>query len=101
MTDLEICKSIAEIEGLDYTVNNWNDVFIEKWGLRKFYNPLTDKALIFSLMEKWLEEFDIDVSVAYKELRCTYAVYTGFSVVFNDSLAKALCLARIEIYIKE
>ena len=86
MTDLEICKSIAEIEGIH--VSN------AECGM---YDPLTDKALCFDLIEMWVEEFDMDIHRAYKEHSCTYAVDTGFSVIFNDSLAKAVCLARIEI----
>ncbi len=97
MNDLEICKLIAEIEGVDYEVNHWGDVVSTNVGLRKLYNPLTDKALCFELIEKWVEEFGIDIHRAYKEHHCTYAVDTGFSVIFNDSLAKAACLARIAI----
>ena len=101
MTDLEICKRIAEIEGIsEYRfINYCNAEYDDECRLISVdhYNPLTDKALCFELIEKWVEEFGIDIHRAYKENSRTYAVDTGFSVIFNDSLAKAVCLARIAI----
>ena len=87
MTNLEICKRIAELEGIH--VSNAN---------AGMYDPIEDKDLCFDLMEQWIKEFDIDVHRAYTAHPCTYAVDTGFSVIFNDSVSKALCLARIAIY---
>lgn len=102
MKDLEICKRIAEIEGYYVSTDvkpSCGSAYANIYPDNCFgnYNPLTDKALIFSLMEQWIEEFDIDVHRAYEKHACIYAVDTGFSVVFDDSLAKALCLARIAI----
>ncbi len=94
MTDLEICKRIARIEYPLCTLEWCKDtLFLHD----EIYNPLTDKALCFELIEKWVEEFGIGIHGAYKEHQRTYAVDTGFSVIFNDSLAKAVCLARIAI----
>ena len=102
MTDLEICKRIAEIEGeftkcKDWSVNMCAQLEFGDGANWKEYNPLKDKALCFDLIEMWVEELGIDIHRAYKEHTCTYAVDTGFSVIFNGSLAKAACLARIEI----
>ena len=99
LTDLEICKRIAEIEGIDYSFHKAVNAlaYTDEFDEVLWYNPLTDKALCFALIEQWIKEFGIDIHLAYKEHPCTYAVDTGFSVIFNDSLAKAVCLARIEI----
>jgi hypothetical protein len=57
LTDLEICKRIAEIEGLIFcTGNRYARIEIRKEGkLYKYsqYNPLTDGALCFKLMVKY------------------------------------------------
>ena len=99
MNNLEICKRLAEIEGVQHQLEmeDTPSCYVYSDHLNKEYNPLTDKALCFDLIEMWVEEFDMDIHRAYKEHSCTYAVDTGFSVIFNDSLAKAVCLARIEI----
>jgi hypothetical protein len=56
-TDLEICKRIAEIEGLVFCTGNryarieiWKDGKVYKY---EKYNPLTDDALCFKLMLKY------------------------------------------------
>ena len=55
MDDLEICKRIAEIEGLDYVYRSDNGkVWVNKGGVYcgNEYNPLTDDALWFHVMVK-------------------------------------------------
>jgi len=56
LTDLEICKKIAEIEGILVEVvehslgNPWAKT---KIGTRYNYNPLIDKTLLWDLMVKY------------------------------------------------
>ena len=96
MANLRICKRIAEIEGECIEAIHGDVLFISR--TEDVFNPVEDKALCFDLMEKWVKEFGIDVHRAYTAHAYTYAVDTGFSVIFNDSLPKAICLARIAIY---
>ena len=53
LTDLELCKRIAEIEGVlvDIIDGEWLGVH-GKYDIEE-YNPLTDKALLFDLMIKY------------------------------------------------
>ena len=76
-TDLEICKRIAEIDGI-HVSNVEADM----------YNPLTDDALCFRLMVKYKIDF------------CNYIndVYAGVSFgneFQNRSPNHAICLAII------
>ena len=61
LTDLEICKKIAEIEGVVIEHIHGTDIFVidnekgvntryDEWML---YNPLTDDGLCFRLMVKY------------------------------------------------
>ena len=80
-TDLEICKRIAEIEGIsDYIFINYD------------YNPLTDKALCFDLMVKHeLEMFKVgsNWNCAWTDSNLTTS---------NKNPQKAICLAIIEAH---
>ena len=96
MTNLEICKRIAEIEGECIEAIHGDVLFVSR--TEDVFNPLEDKALCFDLMEQWIKEFGVSIDNAHTAHSCTYAVDTRFSVIFNDSLPKALCLARIAIY---
>ena len=60
LTDLEICKRIAEIEFndlIDYYEHEFDGICIDKpmcgMVFREAYNPLTDDALCFQLMVKY------------------------------------------------
>ena len=48
LTGLEICKRIAEIEGLKYWIHPNGDFYIDAGSYEDMYlyNPLTDKALL-------------------------------------------------------
>ena len=54
LTCLEICKRIAEIEGIDAKIMPYSKKILyakyDKEGVRTPYNPLTDDALCFQLM---------------------------------------------------
>ncbi len=47
MNDLEICKRIAEIEGMSNLLQYYHDC------IDNVFNPLTDDALCFQLMVKY------------------------------------------------
>ncbi len=55
MDDLEICKRIAEIEGLKTWQHPNGELYIDAESYEKMYifNPLTDDALCFQLMVKY------------------------------------------------
>lgn len=52
MEDLELCKRVAEIEGLNIRSVDGDIVWIGD-GEHDEYNPLTNKALLFDLMVKY------------------------------------------------
>lgn len=52
LTDLQICKKIAEIEGERWCGEN-GYALVEYGSISKKYNPLTDDALCFQLMVKY------------------------------------------------
>lgn len=59
LTDLEICKRIAEIEGYSKFGTVWGDlVIVSNEDDTTSYNPLTDDALCFRLMVKYGITFD-------------------------------------------
>ena len=56
LTDLEICKKIAEIEGLDWIVNKYNLVFYRPATCRShvcLFQPLDDWNVTAKLMNKY------------------------------------------------
>ncbi len=60
MNDLELCKRIAEIEGLEFKVKR-DAVLLLPWPQYRDkyqYNPLTDKALLWDLMVKYRVDID-------------------------------------------
>ena len=93
LTDLEICKRIADIEQVDCYYDE-NSTYVNYWPYEgapvQKYNPLTDKALCFDLMVKyrvglficgnggWQAECEF-----YKPTKC-------------KNPQKAICLAIIE-----
>jgi len=108
MNDLEICKKIAEIEGVYYieTKYHHNDNFLglvdEPGGsgsppeLIGEYNPLTDDALCFQLMIK----YKVAVQWLWDENDGTphymaYAVTSYECVEHSDSPNKAILLSII------
>jgi hypothetical protein len=110
LTDLEICKRIAEIE--DYTTKVDRDGFVcatnnkliglhahTKGGYYPNYNPLTDDALCFQLMVKY------EVCIChYGSIAFIQSDYTDkpnksqCSFDGKDDLNKAICLAIIEAH---
>jgi hypothetical protein len=106
MKDLEICKRIAEIEGV--TVRDTGEDLIWTKCPRSAlepkyddYNPLTDGDLCFQLMVK----YDCDLMSPYRPNNDTHWECQIFAddcfdavSIFNDSPNKAICLAIIEAH---
>jgi hypothetical protein len=99
LTDLEICKRLAEIEGLEFIVKM--DVFgfsecvfadsENHAGLIR-YNPLTDDALCFRLMIKYNVSFWQNED---KGMFCAKVRDPEFGVVRVKKPNIAICLAII------
>ena len=105
LTDLEICKRIAEIEKLPHHLEEgMNDKFINTstiYGDVCEYNPLTDDALCFQLLKK----YNIDLISPYLPNNDTQyeaqIFISGIADVlseYDDSANKAICLAIIEAH---
>ena len=100
MTDLEICKRIAEIEGLsEHRFRNYcNAEYDDECRLISVdhYNPLTDKALCFDLMVKYdvrVEPSDCNAWIDNED------GYPEFEIIhYEGTLQKAICLAIIEAH---
>lgn len=118
LTDLEICKRIAEIEGVAWmpAYPNQPNEFVGLISENDFcgtppeligeFNPLTDKALCFELIEKY--QLTIRTGCNLLNNKYKYEVsgeYTdnsepdiNFNTCFNsdaDELSRAVCLAII------
>ena len=103
LTDLEICKRIAEIEGVKVRICGGDLCMLEVTGssLMKIptteYNPLTDDALSFRLMIKykvrthWLWE-ENDGTPHYE----AYINEDSSDINYDKSPNKAILLAIIE-----
>ena len=119
MNDLEICKRIAEIEGLDFyllesggdtypLIKVWHDsVLKDKCVPKKFfeprdYDPLTDDALCFKLMNKHKVSIDHEdgmCGVLTKVSQTNHWEYLGNICYDKDvTINKAICLAIIEAH---
>ncbi len=106
MTDLEICKRIAEIEGYHVSTDvkpSCGSAYANIYPDNCYgnYNPLTDKALCFDLMVKYdvvylnEEAFaDCDPGAGPE---CGGYYSTGYGVS-TSSPQKAICLAIIEAH---
>lgn len=126
LTDLEICKRIAEIEGVDvrefannYLLNidcafgtrlNISQEFaqcktiedyrvVEEDRKQYLYNPLTDDALCFQLMFKhrvYCEPFMLNEKWTCRA--SSFGNTPGNGYIQHESLNRAICLAIIEAY---
>ena len=89
LTDLEICKKIAEIEGVKIEIVGDHTVEMITPFHQRIYNPLTDDALCFQLLKKY--RLEIETSPTHFQ-----AYFTVSRGVTDTSLNKAICLAIIE-----
>ena len=104
LTDLEICKRVAEIEGYKTSITDdkkgvWASVY--KNDCYDWFNPLTGDALCFQLMVK----YDCDVISPYRPNNDTHwecQIFTDNCAdavsIYDDSPNKAICLAIIEAH---
>lgn len=98
LTDLEICKRIAEIEGVRAVeLGSESECWIGDENHDE-YNPLTDKALCFDLMVK----YEIDVQSPYRpqgetrwEINYWIDAYSDAGVIYDENPQRAICLAII------
>jgi len=101
LTDLEICKRIAEIEGFGFAVDFNGDFTAHDSGWLP-YNLLTDDELCFQLMVKYKVDIMHEV-YGHDSPLFTCRIYTDpednpISEAFNESPSKAICLAIIEAH---
>ena len=93
MTDLEICKRIAEIEGhLAIQSSNEGKDFIFVPHVKVEYNPLTDKALCFDLMVKH------KVEVEWWGNECGAYLNVLAGEIHDKNPQRAICFAIIEAH---
>jgi len=101
MNDLEICKRIAEIEGLSTLVFNGVHLIerepFESCESAIFYNPLTDDALCFQLMVKYKVKIVFERAPDYYHAIGFYKDNTKFCES-DENPNKAICLAIIEAH---
>ena len=105
MTDLDICKRIAEIEGFEeipYEHLQMSDKskFVDLGDWNYLRNPLTDKALCFDLMVKHRISFEEVYSIENGESEGFIATWLtkdfGFYKESHDkNPQRAICLAII------
>ena len=98
MDDLEICKRIAEIEGIKLTIKCcYVNGFFNRHALMtdeyEEYNPLTDDALCFQLMVK----YKVDVRHYIDGSVDAYITFNKQEVT-GSNLNRAICLAIIEAH---
>ena len=92
MNDLEICRRIAEIEGIEYFSSEGIISAQNELGMCREYNPLTDDALCFQLMIKYrMEVFPIG-----KTFWCAWDSINLNNRKNSTHVNKAICLAIIE-----
>lgn len=107
LTDLEICKRIAEIAGYKTSITDnikgiWASIY--KNDCYNWFNPLTDDALCFQLMIKYdinltsMEPTLKDGSGGYEYTCYRQGAYQNVSAILSisESPNKAICLAIIE-----
>ena len=106
LTDLEICKRIAEIEGIkvkyddnQFYGSNYFRCDVHHDLAPVVYRPLTDDALCFQLIIK----YDLDVIAPYRknnettwEAQIFSKDYFDAFQIYDKSLNRAICLAIIE-----
>ena len=92
MNDLEICKRIADIEGVDWFESEGIISHQNNLGLCREYSPLTDDGLCFRLMIKYnckLSKYSDGFS-AYSQWE-----HLNSGRELTESPNKAICLAII------
>lgn len=96
LSDLEICKKIADIENVDYSING-EHVFYKVDGWPSGYNPLTDDALCFRLGAKYdmFPFLNKDNGLFESIYDMEELAYKGDGITSDKSPNRAICLAII------
>lgn len=107
MTDLEICKRIAEIEGYMVSTDvkpSCGSAYVNMHPDNCYgnYNPLTDKALCFDLMVKYMRYFKIqsdeNITSIYVHDLEAMSPQDLLCIVKDTDPQRAICLAIIEAH---
>lgn len=100
MKDLEVCKKIAEIEGLDWLEIKGDIFVVSGVSCHTIYDPLTDDALCFGLIIKYKLNVNVDrdnTGFNFYMYKVDDSVSKNKKVLgFSKSLNKAVCLSIIE-----
>ena len=91
LTDLEICKKIAEIEGVPSTLCELDVLHIAS------FNPLIDKALCFDFI------VELGLKVGYTDCpagsgRVYYCVHGDNYTSYFDTPERAVCMAKLGVF---
>tara|TARA_R110000850_G_scaffold271979_1_gene406734 strand:+ start:657 stop:989 length:333 start_codon:yes stop_codon:yes gene_type:complete len=96
LTDLEICKRIAEIEFndlIDCYEHEFDGICIDKpmcgMVFREAYNPITDDALCFGLVKK----YGVEIIPQWDRVSANNGIECAHEYAKNPN--KAICLAII------
>tara|TARA_R110000851_G_scaffold320310_1_gene485105 strand:+ start:534 stop:827 length:294 start_codon:yes stop_codon:yes gene_type:complete len=93
MNDLDICKRIAKIDGVELLGPNKLNYKPANTMCAVIYNPLEDDALCFRLMIK----YRIEVFPIGKTFWCAWDSINLDTRTNHDNLNKAICLAIIKV----
>lgn len=96
LTKLDICKKIAEIEGLSFEVRI-GSVFLLPWsryGAEHQYNPLNNKALLWDLCDKHFVSIDREQCVV--SITNLLSEFTGVGFLVNSGIPRAVLECIIE-----
>lgn len=107
LTDLEICKKMADIEHVHYIETKYEDKnFLAIVGENDFtgtpceiigeYNPLTEDALCFKLMVKYDVLREATGTIYFRAVIANYGNGPEYYRATAETLNKAICLAIIE-----
>jgi hypothetical protein len=95
LTDLEICKRLAEIEGYKKTGTVWGEcVIVSNEDDTTSFNPITDDALCFRLMVKHSVRVEPENCSAWTDNDDGYPQYEVIHCKWT--INKAICLAIIK-----
>ena len=100
LTDLEICKCVAEIENLEHYISENKKYCMTRDKLSTYvirhveYNPLTDDALCFQLMIKYKISL-----IQHQNNTAVYCIWNHDQKHATNTMTnpnRAICLAIIE-----
>ena len=98
LSDLELCKKIAEIEGyesdhIDITIGV---IWVLDGHAASEFNPLTDDALCFQLMVKYKIQFMPSKFTPRCDGRKQFGAVSDDLILRSNNPNKAICLAIVE-----